>query len=228
MSVVFSQIAIDGPAGAGKSTVARILAQRLNFLYLDTGAMYRAITYKALRQGVDPKDGEALTDLAEHTEIEIETNENGSRLMLDGQDVTEYLRGPEIGAAVSLVAQVPGVRYRLVALQRQIAQNNNVVMDGRDIGSNVLPNATHKFFITASVEERARRRWLETCMSGMNLTLEQVEMEIRTRDSIDSRREVAPLTVCPDAVYIDTTGLEIEEVVAKMLAVLGESREGEK
>lgn len=225
-------IAIDGPAGAGKSTVARIVAERLGYLYIDTGAMYRALTLKALREGVPLDDPEALTNLALHTDIQLippgrtanqaaDGQERVTQVLLDGQDVTEAVRSPEVNAAVSLVSQVPGVRHHLVALQRQLARNEGVVMDGRDIGTHVLPDANYKFFVTASLEERMRRRYAELKEKGYQADEKEIMANIAGRDRIDSQREVAPLKMAEDAIPVDTTGQSVESVVERILQLCG-------
>ncbi|MFO7173328.1 MAG: (d)CMP kinase [Bacillota bacterium] len=210
-------IAIDGPAGAGKSTVARQVAERLGYLYVDTGAMYRALTLKALRLRVPLDDADALTALAATTAIRLERGEEGNRVFLDGEDVTAAIRDPEVSRHVSTVAAVPGVRERLVQLQREMARGGGVVMDGRDIGTHVLPDADRKFFLTATVEERARRRQAELARAGYQVDLESVKAEIERRDLLDSTRDHSPLTQAPDAIAIDTTGLPVAEVVNRIL-----------
>lgn len=213
------RIAIDGPAGAGKSTVARAVARRLCLSYLDTGAMYRALTLAALRQGTDLYDAAALDGLARRVRLDIKNDgPDGQNLVyLDGEDVTEEIRLPEVSRNVSLVARCPQVRQLMADMQREIGRRGGVVMDGRDIGTNVMPDAEYKFFLTASLEERARRRLLELAAKGERLDLPQMMEEIAARDKIDSERECAPLKPAPDAIHIDTTHLSIEDVVSAIV-----------
>jgi len=213
-------IAIDGPAGAGKSTVARILAERLGFVYLDTGAMYRAVTLKAIREGVDLHDGDALTALAERTDVRVvpDPHEGSScRVLLDGEDATWDIRSPQVNDAVSVVAAVPGVRRRLVKLQREAARGGRIVLDGRDAGTCVLPEADLKVYLTASFSERVRRRLRELEEAGYSLTAEEVRSEIEKRDRLDSCRSVGPLRPAPDAVIVDTTKITALEAVERIL-----------
>lgn len=205
-------IAIDGPAGAGKSTVARLLARRLGYTYLDTGAMYRALTFQALQDGVDLRDEAALAGLLASLDLRLEPG----RVFLDGEDVTGWIRSPEVDAAVSIVAGFPRVREALVAWQRRLAAGGQVVMDGRDIGSVVLPQADYKFFLTASLQERARRRMEEGLRRGHRLAEVEVEEEMVRRDRLDSERATGPLVVPPDAQVVDTTGRSVEEVVESL------------
>lgn len=208
------QIAIDGPAGAGKSTVAKLVAEKLGYLYVDTGAMYRALTWKALQKGIDIKDTEALAKLAAQTQVDLvkKPNTNGIGVLCDGKDVTLDIRSPEVSQWVSWVAQVEKVREIFAKKQREIAQTVSVVMDGRDIGSNVLPQAPYKFFVTASLQERAKRRYKELSAKGYEVDLRQLEKDIAQRDAMDSKREVAPLIKVPKAIEIDTTELTPEQV----------------
>lgn len=219
------RIAIDGPAGAGKSTVARALAQALGLTYLDTGAMYRAITLSALRKGINLSDAGDLARLAQHISIEIRNDgpDNQNLVFLDGQDVTEEIRLPEVSRNVSVVARCPQVRTILAARQRQIGMRGGVVMDGRDIGTIVMPEAEYKFFLTASLEERARRRQAELEAKGEKIGLAQMINELSVRDQIDSGRECAPLRPAADAVHIDTTEMTIEQVVRKIAVSTGSS-----
>ncbi|MED3730238.1 (d)CMP kinase [Geobacillus stearothermophilus] len=215
-------IAIDGPAAAGKSTVAKLIARRLSYVYIDTGAMYRALTYRALQCGVDVHDEQALLSLLRHTHIELQPSPQGQLVFVNGEDVTDIIRGEAVTNAVSFVAQHPLVREEMVARQRAMAKGSGVVMDGRDIGTNVLPNAEVKIFLKASVEERARRRHEENIARGFPSDFETLKEEIARRDRLDSERETAPLRKAPDAVEIDTTSLSVEEVAARIMEVVNE------
>lgn len=215
-----STIAIDGPAAAGKSTIGELLAQRLGYLYLDTGAMYRAVTWIALQQGMDIADEEAITALAESVEINITrpTVDDGRQYTVyaNGQDVTWKIRRPEVDANVSPVSAYPGVRQALTEQQRRIGRRGRIVMMGRDIGTVVLPNADLKIYLEATVEERAHRRHREILERGEDADYGGVLASMRRRDEIDSRREAAPLRPADDAIIIDTTDLSIAEVLAKV------------
>lgn len=214
-------IAIDGPAGAGKSTIAKIISKNLGILYLDTGAMYRAVALKALREGIDTLDRESLASMVENINIDIVYKCNEQRVFLDGEDVSEKIRTPEVSKGASDVAVVPEVRLKMVELQRKIADENDIVMDGRDIGTYVLPNANLKVFLTASVEERARRRYNEQIEKGISgISLEDVKRDIEYRDKNDSSRAFAPLSKADDAIEVDTTNLTIEEVANKIISLI--------
>ena len=214
-------VAIDGPAGAGKSTVARTLAQRLGFIYIDTGAMYRAVTLMALRQGIDLRDQDCLSRLAREVSVELLPDGKGTlKVLLNGEDVSEDIRSQEVSNNVSLVAMAPGVRKRLVELQRAMASRGGVVMEGRDIGTVVLPDAPVKVFLTASHRERAKRRREELAAKGKIIDQDQMEKEILNRDRIDSTREADPLTQAADAVMIDSTSYSINEVVDQIMALV--------
>jgi cytidylate kinase len=213
-----STIAIDGPAASGKSTVAELLARRLGYLYFDTGVMYRAVTWAALDRGIPIADEVAVTALAEQLRIDVSppTVDDGRQytVLADGVDVTWAIRTPAVNAEVSPVSAYAGVRRALVAQQRRIAEGGQVVMAGRDIGTVVLPDADLKIYLDASVEERARRRWLEMKARGNKASYEDVLASMRRRDEIDSNRHVSPLCAAEDAVVLDTTDLSIEEVLA--------------
>lgn len=213
------QIAIDGPAGAGKSTVAKAIAKQLGLFYVDTGAMYRAIAYKALRLNIPLSQEAAVTAMAWETEIQLDHSE-ARRVHCDGEDVTGAIRNPEISRSVSVVAAYSKVRERLVELQRLEAERGGVVMDGRDIGTFVLPQADLKIFLTASSDERAKRRWLELEQSGKKLAIEDVKVDMEKRDRLDAEREVSPLIPASDAIILDTTGLTVEDIVGKILALI--------
>lgn len=216
-----STITIDGPVASGKSTVGHLLARRLGYLYLDTGAMYRAVTWMMLSRGIPVEDEAAATALAESLRIDVlpPTADDGRQytVLADGEDVTWEVRRPEVDAHVSIVSAYPGVRRAMVAQQRRIAAAGRVVMVGRDIGSVVLPNADLKLYLDASPQERARRRWLERQARGESVTYEEVLAMMLRRDEIDRHRAVSPLRVPDGAVLIDTTGLTVEEVLVRLL-----------
>jgi cytidylate kinase len=211
-------IAIDGPVGAGKSTVAKLVAQKLGYLYVDTGAMYRAVALKALRLGMDINDPIVMAMLAEATDIQLQQQVDGSvRVFLDGEDVTEAIRTPEVSEASSIVSAHEGVRKVLAERQKAMAELGGVVMEGRDIQTVIAPDAEVKIFLTASLEERAKRRWLELQQKGISVSYEEVLQEVKERDERDKNRTIAPLRKAPDAVEIDTTGITPEEVAEKIV-----------
>lgn len=209
-------IAIDGPAGAGKSTVAKIVAEKLGYTYIDTGAMYRGVAWKTLRDDKDAPD-EAILRAVRDIDVRLACTESGTRVTVDGTDVTAEIRTPEVTHIVSRVAALGPVREKMVELQRAMAADGAVVMDGRDIGTNVLPNADVKIFLTASVEERARRRYDEMVAKGYAVDFDELKDEIAARDKQDSERAISPLRQAEDAVLLDSTALTIDEVVARIL-----------
>lgn len=214
-------IAIDGPAGAGKSTIAKLLAAKLGILYLDTGAMYRAVGLKALNTSVDISDEAAVEKMLADTKIDV-TQENGvQHVYLDGNDVSSAIRENAVSKAASDISAVPCVRYKMVELQREIASRCDTVLDGRDIGTFVLPNAEYKIFLTASAEERAKRRYAELKAKGSTLTLGQIKDDIVKRDYNDSHRALAPLKKADDATEVDTTAMSIDDVVGRIYAIIG-------
>ena len=213
-------IAIDGPAAAGKSTVAKVVAKKLSYVYIDTGAMYRTITYAALEQKVDIENEEQLMEVVKNVNIEFQQGENTQLVFLNGQDVSEVIRTPDVTNRVSIVAKHRLVREEMVRRQQELAEKGGVVMDGRDIGTHVLPDAEVKIFMLASVEERAERRHLENMNKGFDSNLEQLKEEIAQRDKLDSEREVSPLKKADDALELDTTSLSIEEVVQKIMGIV--------
>jgi CMP/dCMP kinase len=212
------QIAIDGPAAAGKSTAAKIVAARLSYIYIDTGAMYRAITYKALKRNIDVEDGIALGQLLADTTISLVQGENGQLVLVDGEDVTEVIRTDEVTNNVSAVARHREVRHDMTIRQQELAAKGGVVMDGRDIGTSVLPKADVKIFLRAGVEERAKRRHAENLKKGFSSDLENLKREIAMRDKMDTERVESPLKKAEGAVEIDTTYMSIDEVADAIMA----------
>lgn len=210
-------IAIDGPGGAGKSTIAKALAKKLGYIYVDTGALYRAIGLYMIKKGVDLKNADAIVEKLDEVKVELKYVNDEQRVLLCGDDVSEDIRKPEVSMAASDVSAVPAVRDFLLGLQRKMANENNVIMDGRDIGTVVLPNAEIKLFLTASAEERAMRRYKELIEKGKDVEYETVYKELCERDYQDSHREIAPLKPADDATVIDTTGNDLEKSVQVLM-----------
>ena len=214
-------IAIDGPAGAGKSTIAKNIAHKLGFLYIDTGAMYRALALRALEEKIDILDTHKIIAMAKKAGIDLTNNPDGTlKIMLDGKDVTGQIREPSVTKVVSDIAKIKEVRQIMLGLQRKLGNSGNSVLDGRDIGTVVFPNADKKFYLDADSTERIRRRYKELTDSGQKVTLNSVETDLGNRDKIDSTRKVAPLRRAEDAVYIDTTNLNIEQVIVEVLSYI--------
>ena len=204
-------IAIDGPAASGKSTTAQLLAKKLGYLYIDTGAMYRACALKAKKMGIDINDEESIRELLDDIDIRIENHNSKNRIFLDGEDVSEDIRADDISALASAISAIPAVRYKMVELQRKMGEKGGVILDGRDIGTFVFPTAEVKFFLTASPEIRAKRRWLELQQKGINKDFSEVLADLVKRDNNDSQRALAPLKKADDAIEIDTSNMTIEE-----------------
>lgn len=217
------QIAIDGPSGAGKSTMAKHISKKLGIMYLDTGAMYRAMALKAIRLGLDTKDAGQVAPIADTTHIGITFDNGNQSVWLDGEDITSLIRTNEISKGASDISAHAVIRERLVALQQQIASDHSVVMDGRDIGTHVLPNAQVKIYLTASVEDRARRRFDELKEKGLSdISYEALVKEIETRDYNDSNRRHSPLRKADDAVLVDTSNLSIEQSIELIMSIIQE------
>lgn len=217
-------IAIDGPVGAGKSSIAAEVARRLGVLHLDTGAMYRAMALKALRLGIDPHDAEKTEALCAATEITVALGETGQRTLLDGEDVTDLIRTPEVTAASSAISTVGAVRRHMVALQQACAAKADMVLDGRDIGTRVLPEATFKFYLTASAEVRAKRRYQERIAKGESCSFEEILRAVIERDAQDMNRKIDPLRRADDAAEVDSTAMTFEAVVEHILGVVREGK----
>jgi cytidylate kinase len=215
------RIAIDGPAGAGKGTIAKNVAKKLNILHLDTGAMYRAVGLNALNNGIDPQNEKEVMHMLKNIEIGIEYENGAQKTLLNGEDVSNLIRTKDVSNAASAVSKWSSVRKKLVAIQQDISKRKSIVMDGRDIGTYVMPGAEHKFFLTASVNQRAKRRFDELSQKGFELDLEEIEKDIAKRDYQDSNREHSPLFKADDAYEIDTTHLGINEVLDVVYKKLG-------
>ena len=218
-------VAIDGPAGAGKSTVARAVARRMGVAYLDTGAMYRALTWLAGQRGIAPSDADALAALAREEPIGVEPTDDGDRVSIAGMDVTDAIRDPDVAARVSEVSAHPGVRAEMVAAQRAVMSYGSWVSDGRDVGSAVVPGAELKVFLTASLEERARRRQSDLAHRGVTMDLDQVLEDVRRRDHLDSTRAASPLRVADGAIVIDSSELDADEVADLIVRLVEDLRE---
>ncbi len=215
-------IAIDGPAGAGKSTIAKLVAKELGFIYVDTGAMYRAMALYLLNNNVGREDVEGIRTKCEGAQISIAYENGAQQVYLNGENVTSHLREEAVGNMASVSSAVPEVRAKLLMLQKNLANEHDVVMDGRDIGTNILPEAQVKIYLTASVETRAKRRYLELTEKGENCDLQMIADDIRKRDERDMNREIAPLKQAEDAVYLDSSELTIDEVAARILKITRE------
>ena len=213
-------IAIDGPAGAGKSTIAKMAAKKLDFIYVDTGAMYRAMALYFLRREIDAKDEKKIAEACEHINVTIAYQEGEQQVLLNCENVNAFIRKEEVSMMTSNTSKYPSVREKLLYLPRELAAANTVIMDGRDIGTCVLPDAELKIYLTASASERAKRRYLEQKERGVESDLAQIERDIIARDEQDMNREIAPLKQAEDAIYLDTSDMTIEEVVTKIVSLV--------
>lgn len=214
------RIALDGPSGSGKSTIAKRLSKKLNILYLDTGAMYRATALKALSLGIDTLDENGVSTFIDNIDLEIKYVDGAQHTMLDGEDVSEKIREPHVSMAASNISSLKCVRHKMVEMQRKIAKSLSCVLDGRDIGSFVLPDADFKFYITASVDVRADRRFKELTLKGHKVDYEQLKAEIEQRDYNDKTRDFSPLIKADDAIEIDTSFMNVEQVIGKVLSYI--------
>ena len=220
-------IAIDGPAGAGKSSIAKAVAAKYGYIYVDTGAMYRALAYKAITNKISIENTNDVENMLSSTKLDIKYNDLGQRIYLDGNDISDYIRTPEVSMGASDISAIPYVRQWLLDMQKNIAKANNCIMDGRDIGTTILPNADLKIFLTASAEERATRRYKELLEKGENVSFDEVLKDVETRDYNDSHRKVSPLKKADDAIEVDTTGYNLEESIKLVSDIIDGRMRGE-
>ena len=220
-------VAVDGTAGSGKGSVTKVVAEKLNLVTIDTGAMYRCVTLAMIEQNIGLEETEKISKILENIKIEFDENpehESGKKVLLNGQDVTDKIRSKEVNEFVSPVSTIRIVREHLAELQREMAKTIDVIMEGRDIGTNVFPNADVKIYLDATPEERAQRRYRQNKLNGIEMSFEEILKNVKERDYIDSHREIAPLTKAPDAVYIDSTGMTIEEEAEEVIKVIEQKR----
>lgn len=220
-------IAIDGPAGAGKSSIAKAVASKYGYIYVDTGAMYRALAYKAITNNISIKDIAEIENMLKCTKLDIKYNELGQRIYVDGNDVSDYIRTPEVSMGASDISAIPYVRAWLLDMQKNIAKANDCIMDGRDIGTTILPDADLKIFLVASPEERAMRRHKELLEKGENISYDEVLEDVKTRDYNDSHREISPLKKADDAIEVDTTGYNLDESIKLVCNIIDSRLRGE-
>ena len=212
-------VAVDGPAGAGKSTIAKLVAKKMGYIYVDTGAMYRGLAIHFLKKGIDPEEKEAVVEACRDAEVTIGYESGVQQIYLNGENVTDMLRTEEVGNMASRTSAIPEVREKLLELQRSLAREKDVIMDGRDIGTNILPDADVKIYLTASVETRAKRRYDELKEKGESCDLEEIARDIKARDERDMTRDIAPLKKAEDAVLVDSSDMTIEEVVSEICSL---------
>ena len=213
-------VAIDGPAGTGKGTVTKIVSEKLNLIYIDTGAMYRAVTVKALNNSIQPEEIDKIEEILRDISIIIKRKDDKQQILLDGEDVTEKIRTPEVDNLVSRYAAIKQVREKMTALQREMKREGNIIMEGRDIGTVVFPDADVKIYLDATIEERAKRRYKQNIEKGINCNYEEVLQSLNERHILETTRKIAPLKQAEDAVYLDSTNLSIEEVVKKIIEII--------
>lgn len=215
-------VAIDGPAGTGKGTVTKIVSEKLNLIYIDTGAMYRAVCLKALKNNIEPEEIEKIEKILKDISIKLNRKDGRQQILLDGEDVTEEIRTPKVDSYVAKFAAIKQVREKMTPLQREMRSEGNIIMEGRDIGTVVFPEADVKIYLDATVEERANRRYKQNIEKGINCNYEEVLQAIKERHILETTREIAPLKQAEDAIYLDTTELSIEEVVQKVIEIINE------